>query len=267
MLKVVFVVFVLFEVFQIIQGENLNCQFKDVKFTLGTFHTCEVTSLDNTNNKMVITGHNGVHQSNKNDADVKVIYIHDTNTKYMPEGLGTLFNLTVFVCAYSQLVEINAEMLEGMDNLEGLFLGGNKLTSVPLNAFMKLTKLKDISLRQNQIEELPNGLFKNNVNLEEIYLLENKLKFIGSTLFNGLTKLDYVDLEDNVCINEKYTGSTAITQMKKDIKTQCFNPNEIVKPRSNFLIKVSNFLDQIMIGLMEADKRLKTKATKELITN
>ena len=45
---------------------------------------------------MVITGHNGVHQSNKNDAVVKVIHIHATNTKYVPEGLGTLFNLTVF---------------------------------------------------------------------------------------------------------------------------------------------------------------------------
>ena len=94
------------------------------------------------NNKMVITGHNGVHQSNKNDADVKAIYIHDTNTKYMPEGLGTLFNLTYFVCVNSKLVEINAEMFEGMDNLENLWLFWNKLTSVPLNAFLKLTKLK-----------------------------------------------------------------------------------------------------------------------------
>ena len=94
------------------------------------------------------------------------------------------------------------------------------------------------------------------------------MKFIGSTLFDSLTKLDYVDLEDNVCINKIYSGSTQITQPKEDIKAQCFNPNEIVKPRSNFLInreKVSNFLDQIMIGLMEADKRLKTKSTKELI--
>ena len=270
MLKVVFVVFVLFDVFQIIQGENLNCQFKDEEFVLGNFYTCEVTSLDNTNNKMVITGHNGVHQSNKNDADVDLIYIHDTNTKYMPEGLGTLFNLTYFVCVYSQLVEINAEMFEGMNNLEELYLYDNKLTSVPLNTFMKLTKLKYIDLQQNQIEELQNGLFKNNVHLETIYLHSNNLKFIGSTLFNGLTKLNHVHLQYNVCIDKRYEGSTAITQMKKDIKAHCFNPNEIVKPRSKFLInieKVSNFLDQIMIGLMEADKRLKTKATKELITN
>ena len=219
---------------------------------------------------------------------------------------------------FKQLVEINAEMFEGMDNLEILWLYRNKLTSVPLNTFMKLTKLeklslsgnqieelpnglfknnfnletiylhsnklkfigstlfdgltklKEIDLSINQIEELPNGLFKNNVNLETIHLYSNKLKFIGSNLFNGLTKMNLVNLNNNVCINKRYTGSTAIIELKEDIKAQCFNPNEIVKPRSNFLInieKVSNFLDQIMIGLMEADKRLKTKATKELIAN
>ena len=198
------------------------------------------------------------------------LFVLVLNFGIFPLSFGNKLSITELNLHYKQLVEINAEMFEGMDNLEGLYLGGNKLTSVPLNAFMKLTKLKRIGLHNNQIEELPNGLFKNNVNLETIYLYQNKLKFIGSTLFNSLKKLNIVELDNNVCINKDYSGSTAITQMKKDIKTHCFNPNEIVKPRSKFLInkeKVSNFLDQIMIGLMEADKRLKAKATKELITN
>ena len=75
-------------------------------------------------------------------------------------------------------------------------------------------------------------------------------------MFDGLTKLNLVYLDNNVCIDKMYSGSTAIIELKEDIKTQCFNPNEIVKPRSNFLInieKVSNFLDQIMIGLMETN--------------
>ena len=146
----------------------------------------------------------------------------------MPEGLGTLFNLTYFVSVYSQLVEINAEMFEGMDNLERLHLNVNKLTSVPLNTFMKLTKLKYIDLDNNQIEELPNGLFKNNVNLEKIWLYGNKLKFIGSTLFDGLTKLNDVGLAKNICINKRYEGSTAIVQMKYDISMTCNFPTDVI---------------------------------------
>ena len=183
------------------------------------------------------------------------LFVLVLNFGIFPLSFGNKLSITELDLSEKQLVEINTEMFEGMDNLEYLYLGWNKLTSVPLNAFMKLTKLKYLDLGQNQIVELPNDLFKNNVNLEEIYLWENKLKFIGSNLFDGLTKLNFVYLYHNICINKEYTGSTAITQLKEDIKTQCFNPTEIVKPRSNFLInreKVSNFLDQIMIGLMEA---------------
>ena len=84
----------------------------------------------------------------------------------------------------TQLVEINAEMFEGMDNLEFLWLYRNKLTSVPLNAFMKLTQLNLIDLGSNQIEELPNGLFKNNVNLETIVLHQNKVDPMNFNLFS-----------------------------------------------------------------------------------
>ena len=39
-----------------------------------------------------------------------------------------------------------------------------------------------------------------------------------------------MNLKNNVCINKRYEGSTAITQinqLKKDIKTRCFNPNDV----------------------------------------
>ena len=164
-------------------GVNLNCQINDVEFDMGiyfeTSYTCEVTSLDNSDNNIVINGHNGVNQLNKNDTDVKAIYFHDTNTKYIRENLGYLFNLTFFIMYNTQLIEIKAKDFNGMDNLNTLSLFNNKLSSVPSNAFNKLTKLKLISLRNNQIEALPIGLFLNNINLETIYLHDNKLKFLG----------------------------------------------------------------------------------------
>ena len=162
-----------------------------------------------------------------------------------------LTQLNLIDLGSNQIEELPNGLFKNNVNLEEIVLYENKLKFIGSTLFDGLTKLKEIDLNRNQIEELPNGLFKTNVNLETIFLWNNKLKFIGSTLFNGLTKLNYVDSEINVCINKIYEGSTEITQLKEDIKTQCFNPNEIVKPRSNFLInreKVSNFLDQIMIG-------------------
>ena len=76
-------------------GEKLNCQFKDGTFHLvGNVYYCSVTSLDNSKNNLTIDGFTGVHVANRNDNDVKGIYIHNTNTKYIPANLGFLFNLT-----------------------------------------------------------------------------------------------------------------------------------------------------------------------------
>ena len=101
--------------------------------------------------------------TNKNDADVKAIWIHDTNTKYIPTNLGSLFNLTVLRMTSTQLVEIKAKDFHVMQDLQYLNFFENKLSSVPLDVFAKLTKLKYIYLSYNQIEELPNGIFGNNL--------------------------------------------------------------------------------------------------------
>ena len=213
-------------VFHLSFCEILNCRFKDHTFYRVNFYTCFVTSFDITINNVVITGHNGVHEPNKNDTDVKAIYIQETDTKYIPENLGRLFNLTVLWIGSTQIFEVNDKRFQGMINLEQLFLNSNKLTSIPLNTLIDLMKLKIISLSSNRIEDLPNGIFKNNLNLEQIKLFNNKIKFLGSTLFDGLTKLYHVDLEGNVCINKWYKDITEMVQLKKDIKTQCFYSNE-----------------------------------------
>ena len=63
----------------------------------------------------------------------------------------------------TKLIEIKAKDFHGMQDLEFLSLHNNKLSSVPLDAFATLTKLKLISFISNQIEELPNGIFNNNL--------------------------------------------------------------------------------------------------------
>ena len=227
LLNFVYVILLLFGVFKITQGEILNCNFKDHTFSAGIFYTCKVTSLDNTNNNTVITGHNGSHVSNNNDKNVYAINIHNTKTKYIPQNLGLLFKLTVLWMYDSQLVEINAQNFKGMENLEQLSLNNNKLSSVPSNAFTFLTKLKTISLSQNQIEELPNDLFTLNINLEQIHLHSNNLKFVGSIVFEKLNQLNFVDILGNCCINKRYIRSTGIVQLKNDLKKQCLKPNQI----------------------------------------
>ena len=167
----------------------------------GNVYYCDVTSLDNSLNNMTIDGYTGTHVPNRNDNDINGIWIHNTNTKYIPANLGFLFNLTALLVQNSNLIEIKAENFHGMQNLESLELSYNKLTSLASDTFSSITKLKYLGLSANQIEVIPSNLFSNNLNLEEINLIHNKIKYIGSGVFDHLTKMNYVFLNVNICVN------------------------------------------------------------------
>ena len=157
-------------------GEKLKCQFEHGSFRyVENFYTCYVTSLDNSFNNMTIDGFTGVHMTNRTDNDVRGIYIHDTNTKYIPENLGFLFNLTVLAVRSSNLIEIKAENFQGMLELQYLNLYGNKLTSLASSTFSTVAKLEYLSLVNNQIEVIPSNLFSNNLNLEKKKTLKIKI--------------------------------------------------------------------------------------------
>ncbi|CAO1294640.1 unnamed protein product [Diamesa hyperborea] len=184
--------------FHLSHGETLKCEFaNDDYYLVGHLYQCKVTALDNSFNNMTIDGYTGVHKASKNYKDVKAIWINGGNTKYIPHGLGSMFNLLGLAIWTSQLIEIKSNDYQGMHNLEYLSLSDNKLTSVPSDVFSTLTKLKVISFRNNQI------------------------KYFGSGGFDQLMNLYRVDLSSNICVNKKYEGASAIIHMKRDIKVNC----------------------------------------------
>lgn len=207
---------------------------------------------------MLITNYSGIHESNRKDTNVNGIWITDTNTKYIPNNLGHLFNLSHFWMWRTQLIEIEEHNFKGMEKLQLLELYDNELSSLPSNSFNKLLNLRTLSLRNNQIEELQNGLFTNNLNLDTIYLQFNKIKFIGSNLFNKLTRLNTVSLWDNVCINQDYTGSTKMMELKDDIKINCLNPTEVIPTASESLKVIDNYIIDL---LEEVDKSRQQQTT------
>ena len=63
---------------------------------------------------MTIDGFTGSHMAYKTENDVRGIYIHNTNAKYIPANLGVLSHLTVLLVKNSNLIEIEAENFLGM---------------------------------------------------------------------------------------------------------------------------------------------------------
>ena len=107
-------------------GDQLKCDFGNVGYEnqYDSLYTCKVTSLDNSN---TINGYNGVHNTKKNDKDVKGLWIYQTNTRYIPENLESLFNIISFAVEHSNLVEIKSNYFRGMQDLEILRLFNNSI--------------------------------------------------------------------------------------------------------------------------------------------
>ena len=203
-------------------GEKLECQFGVANYYIvGDLYSCEVTSLDNAFNKLTIDGCTGTHLAYKNYTDVKGIWIHDTNTKYIPAGIGILFYLIAFSVVNSQLVAMKSEDFQGMQNLEYLYLANNKLTSVSSDAFATLTQLRYINLRSNLIN------------------------YMGSGLFDKLTNLNEVYLSGNICVTKLYEGTTAIIQLKHDVKSKCMNPNDPYEIINNLQQEIKELKSQL----------------------
>lgn len=162
-------------------GKKLKCEFKIETYSImGILYSCNVDSLENQHNNVIIDGYTGVHIMNQNQMNVKAIWIHDLDTRYIPANLGFVFNLNTLSIQDSQLVYLKSENFHGMQNLEYLNLKRNKLTSLQLNVFTSLTKLRAISLAHNQIKEIQNDIFSYDQDLETIYLEDSQIETFGS---------------------------------------------------------------------------------------
>lgn len=244
---------------------KLNCLFNVQIFdVVGSVYTCYVTSLDNWNNNNTIDGFTGAHKVNNNYNDVKAIYLHSTNTKYIPANIGSVFKLSAFRMWRAQLIEIKTKDFHGMEKLEYLDVGVNKIKSVPSDVFITLPKLKQIYLYSNQIKELPIGLFSNNLELEGVHLDKNQIKFIDSGLFDGLTKLNNVNLDNNFCVQKGYTGTTEIIQVKKDIKLYCNIPNDSIELKLNKMMQTNSNSGREMKDLIR-NELMKVKEENQIM--
>nr|AAZ16355.1 variable lymphocyte receptor B [Eptatretus burgeri] len=78
-----------------------------------------------------------------------------------------------------------------------LWLGGNKIPSLPSGVFDKLTKLTELYLWGNKLQSLPHGVFDKLTSLTKLGLNNNQLKSVPDGIFDRLTSLQRIYLYSN----------------------------------------------------------------------
>ncbi|CAG5133115.1 unnamed protein product, partial [Candidula unifasciata] len=95
------------------------------------------------------------------------------------------------------ITSIPPEAFVGLTNLKQLWLDDNRLDHIPVQAFRELTGLQALTLIKNQIENIPDHAFQNNTKLFQLRLANNEIKDIAEHALYGLTQLKYLQLQNN----------------------------------------------------------------------
>lgn len=135
---------------------------------------------------------------------------------------GSLISINFMDLSNKNIVSIEPNTFNGL-NLESLYLHSNKLSSIDLNAFKGLTKLKELSLHSNKLTTIQAPLFNDLNELESLYLQNNKLIRIDATVFKGLFKLQNLLLESNQIVSFDKNALIGLT----NIQSVCLANNPI----------------------------------------
>lgn len=128
---------------------------KIMRFTADpeSLYTCYITSCNITDRESAISAFKGKHKATKNNDSVKALCIHDTKLHYIPKNLAKIFpNLVILSINKSELKEITAEDLTGLEKLQLLDLENNDITNLPEDLFKNMKNLKEASFSDNLIQ-------------------------------------------------------------------------------------------------------------------
>jgi Leucine-rich repeat (LRR) protein len=111
-----------------------------------------------------------------------------------PAAFGGLTNLKRLTLSENRLSEIRTSLLKYKQNLDALYLDGNRFDHVPYG-LRTLKRLKVLSFSNNEISEIDVNIFYELSNLEYLHFHGNQITSMNPVIFSGLKgpmKLDIV---------------------------------------------------------------------------
>ena len=119
----------------------------------------------------------------------------------------------------NRLRTLPQDAFQGLGNLRALLLNRNSLVALPEGVFRGLSHLQMLLLSDNSIASLPEGIFQGLSSLERLQLDHNRLTGLPGTVFSGLSYLEQLDLSANSLAAlpaEIFQGLTGLEELRLD---------------------------------------------------
>ncbi|XP_051851891.1 platelet glycoprotein Ib alpha chain [Antechinus flavipes] len=127
---------------------------------------------------------------------LSILDLSDNCLKTLPSLAHSLPSLTSLDLSRNALESLSPHALAGLDSLENLYLGGNKLRSLPPDFLKAAFKLQKLDLSKNRLEYLSADLLADLQNLNTLFLQDNQLSILPFGFFRDHL-LPYVFLHSN----------------------------------------------------------------------
>ena len=132
----------------------------------------------------------GLHQNSLMELP-RGLFVELRGTRRQPARLDELW------LQGNHLRALPLDAFQGLGNLKVLLLDRNSLIVVPEGVFGELSHLQMLDLGENSIASLPEGIFQGLSSLEWLQLDHNRLTGLPGTVFSGLSYLEQLDLSAN----------------------------------------------------------------------
>ena len=210
-----------------------NCAFKQNNYFANTialpyvtFYTCEITQVNLIYENETVTTY-GNHSASKTNDDVEVIDYDSKNImKYIPNSLFTTFVNLKHVVLFRdfRLEDLKPEFLKNAKKLKMFRVQDNIITHLVENLFLEAINLEYINLQRNRIESIDVMAFNKLTKLVGLFLNGNKIKNLFSVTFSELSSLLFLKLEKNACINKNFNITNgSFIEVKTEILKECEN--------------------------------------------
>ncbi|NXS10326.1 GPV protein, partial [Neodrepanis coruscans] len=127
------------------------------------------------------------------------LWLYHTKLSTIPDFVfSNLTNLEFLMLSFNpDLTVLPRDVFSGLNELRGLSLHTNNISSLPEGVFLSLQKLQNVSLFDTRLEALPRNLFHNLKHLQKVYLNSTKLQSLPADFFTALPELQEVVLDNN----------------------------------------------------------------------
>jgi hypothetical protein len=242
---VVLVIFMTFMILNEAYAVVLNCSLVEYSQDYGC-ETADKFLFDDEINSVKQTGN-----SSKKINQIAFFEIpYRSETEFIPLKICEEFRqLQSIIVKGTKVKTINKNVFNSCHSVTDVLIQYTKVSALSVYTFSDLINLKRLSISFNRIKHLSATLLAKNRNLKYFESRGNQIEFIDLQFYN---EIEFVDLRDNICINQKLSNETDyfgadfnVYELNEKILQQC---NNILKEKT-FQYHVSSTIKECLITI------------------